>query len=156
MRKIATLICVAALSVSSIAQAQAIDSGSIVRVTPVGFGEQKLIGRLISMNRDSVKFESLGLNMTTGFRTADLKKIEVSRGTRTHMWKGVLIGFTSCAIVAGGLTAATWHPTNSIDFGRWGDAGIVAIPAGAIGALIGSFVGAVPMESWQTIPLPSP
>ena len=128
--------------------------GSRVRLTSQGLSSERTTGRLVSGNRDSVTLWPADVEFPRSIKTSSITRVEVFRGSSAHKLKGLLIGFAAGAIIAGGLTAATWHPAGEIDFGRWGDAGIIAIPGGLAGGLIGLLAGAVPRERWQEIPIP--
>ena len=134
----------------------ALHTGSRVRVTSIALGTQRVVGTLVSATSDSVIFTPVGVVSAMSLKTVDVKRLEVSRGRNRHLWKGPLIGFLVGAGLTAGYAAATWdkNNTNFIDFGRWGDAGLAAIPGGLVGLLVGSIFGAREVESWKTVPLP--
>ena len=128
--------------------------GSRVRLTATGLSSEQMMGRLVSGNTDSVTLWPTDVAFPTSIKTSTITRLEIFRGSSTHKLKGLLIGFAAGAAIAGGLTAATWHPSGEIDFGRWGDAGILAVPGGLAGGLIGLLAGAVPWERWLEVPVP--
>jgi hypothetical protein len=146
---------IAAFSSISLAQTSGLDSGTKVRVTPVGFESERVIGTLVSANADGVAFTPSGTAYVTSLPTAQVKRLEVANGKHTHKWRGFLIGFASGAILGGGLTAATWKkPGGEFDFGRWGDAAFVGVPSAVLGGLIGLLIGVPASETWKTVSLP--
>ena len=128
--------------------------GSRVRVTALGLSTDRRTGTLVSGNNDSVTLLPGHAELPTSVRTSSITRLEIFRGSSTHKLKGLLIGFATGAVVAGAVTAATWHPTGDFDFGRWGDAGLIAVPGGLAGGLIGLLIGAVPLERWIDVPIP--
>lgn len=129
-------------------------TGSRVRVTSIALGGDRETGSLISARTDSLTFRPTGLDNSIALSTSNITRLEVSEGTQTHKAKGALIGFVVVGGLAAAITAASWEPTNDFDFGRGGDAAMVGVPLGLVGALIGTVIGAHHTESWTSVPIP--
>jgi hypothetical protein len=129
-------------------------TGARVRVTAIALGNDRQTGTLVSLSDDSLTFRPTGANNSIALSTPTITQLEVSRGTHTHKAMGALIGFVVVGGTAAVITAATWKPTSEFDFGRGGDAAIVAVPLGLVGALIGTAIGAHHTESWASVPIP--
>jgi hypothetical protein len=124
-------------------------------VTSVALGNDRQTGTFVSTSGESVTFKPAALDNPVSLRTADITRLEVSRGTRSHMLKGAVIGFVVVGGTAAAITAVTWSKDNqSIDFGPGGDAALVAVPFGLVGALVGALIGARHTENWVTVPIP--
>jgi len=99
----------------------------------------------------------------SGLRTIalrDMKKLEISRGERTGALKGAIGGFAIFGL-AGTLT---WGAACEADFGLsastssrepcTGEAALVGLGAGAVGALLGAVIGsAIRTDRWDEAPL---
>jgi len=129
-------------------------AGSRVRVTSIALGGERVTGTLVSATRDSIIFQPTGLVTRTAVRTSDVTRLEVSSGSHKQVGRGMLYGFLIGAASAALIESATWEKTSGFDFGRGGDAAIVAVPGGLIGAVVGAIVGARTTETWQTVPIP--
>jgi len=159
--RIAALILVAICTARSAAFAQsstlpswAPAIGSRVRVTSIAFADQRRTGTLISASTDSLTFRPSDAEFLVGVSTPSIARLEVSSGTRTHKAMGALIGFVVVGGTAALITAASWNETSEFDFGRGGDAALVGVPLGLVGALIGTAIGAVHTEHWASVPIP--
>lgn len=154
---LAAVVLIPALAMSQVSSPTdsiTVPAGSRVRVTSLGLGP-RMIGTIVSANRDSVIFMPVGEQIPTSVRTADVKRLEVSRGWHRHPWAGLFLGALVGALATGGYEAATWKdPGGDFDFGKWGDAGIMAVPGALIGAVVGTLFGAQKFEDWGRVPLP--
>lgn len=117
-------------------------------------GSVRQYGTLVSASNDSVVFVPESFDMRVALATRDVAQMDVSRGSDRHVWTGIGLGFVIAGGTAALATAATWHPSSEIDFGRWGDAALLGIPAGLLGAVVGGAIGAIPIEKWIRVPLP--
>jgi len=139
----------------SLGQAPRLDSGTKVRITPIGFDSERVVGTFLSANKDSVRFVPNETRIPTSLATDHVRRIEIANGKHTHKLNGFLIGFVSAGVIGGALTAASWKDSGGeFDFGRWGDAAFVAVPSAVVGGLVGLAIGASGVESWKAVPLP--
>ena len=130
-------------------------AGSRIRLTsPVLDGKQS--GTLVSADKDSVVLRLAKFVNPVSLRTADVTRMEVVYGTHRRIGKGALFGFLLAGGVTAAMVAATWSKddTGFIDFGRWGDAGLVGGVIGLGGAVVGMVVGTRSTESWKSVPIP--
>jgi hypothetical protein len=136
-----------------------LDSGSRVRIQAPIFSDAQQ-GTVTSTQADTLRFRAWRGTATTAVGLKDINRIDVFRGTHGRKIKGTVIGFAIGAGLAAGITAATWKkPTNGcgfcMDFGRGGDAALMALPGGMIGGLIGFLVGAQQTDTWVPVRLPN-
>jgi hypothetical protein len=137
-----------------------LDSGSRVRIQAPIFSDQTQQGTVTSTRADTLRFRAWGDTASTAVGVKDISRIDVFQGTHSRKTRGTVIGFAIGAGLAAGITAATWKkPTNGcglcMDFGRGGDAALLALPGGVIGGLVGFLVGAQQRDTWLPVKLPN-
>jgi hypothetical protein len=108
----------------------------------------------VSTQPDTLRFRAGAGTASTALGLHDIISIDVLQGTHSRAVRGAFIGFALGAGIAAGIQAATWKKTATLDFGRGGDAALVAVPGGLIGGLIGALVGAQEKETWVHVNLP--
>ena len=131
-----------------------LDSGSRVRIESPIFSGKTQQGIVLSTRADTLNFRPGFGTISTAVGLRDITSIDVLQGTHSRKGKGALLGFALGAGIAAGIQAATWKKTNSFDFGRGGDAAMVAVPGGLVGGLVGFLVGAQERETWVRVNLP--
>jgi hypothetical protein len=159
MRTVHILVafCLAPMGVA-IAQSGSVewplDPGSRVRIQSPIFSDKTQHGTVVSTQTDTLRFRAGAGAVNTALGLHDIISIDVLQGTHSHKARGAFIGFALGAGLAAGIQAATWKKTTSFDFGRGGDAAMVALPGGLIGGVIGFLVGAQEKETWAHVNLP--
>ena len=131
-----------------------LDSGSRVRIQSPIFSDKTQHGTVVSTQADTLHFQLGRGTASTAVGLHDITSIDVLQGTHSRKMKGTLIGFALGAGIAAGISAATWKETNGFDFGRGGDAALMALPGGLIGAVVGMLVGAQETDTWVHVELP--
>ena len=132
-----------------------LDSGSRVRIQSPLFNGKTQQGTVMSTGADTLNFRAGLGTVSTAVGLNDITSIDVLQGTHTRAGKGALIGFALGAGIAAGIQAATWKKTTTFDFGRGGDAAMVAVPGGLVGGLVGLLFGARETETWVHVNLPN-
>ena len=128
--------------------------GSHIRLESSG-GHTRQYGTFATVRNDSIVFIPEDFDFQVALPTTAVAKMDVARGSDRHVWAGIGLGFVIAGCTAALATAATWKdPGGDFDFGRWGDAAIVGVPAGVLGAVIGGVIGAIPMDKWLRVPIP--
>lgn len=128
--------------------------GSHIRLES-SVGRTRQYGTFVTVSNDSIVFIPEDFDFRIALPTSEVAKMEVARGSDRHVWLGIGLGFLVGGGTAALATAATWKdPGGDFDFGRWGDAAIVGVPAGILGAIIGGVIGAIPMDKWLRVPIP--
>ena len=131
-----------------------LDSGSRVRIESPIFSGKTQRGTVVSTRDDTLNFRAGVSPVSTAVGLHDITSIDVLQGTHSRKANGALLGFVLGAGIAAGIQAATWKKTSGFDFGRGGDAALVALPGGLIGAAVGMIVGAHETETWLPVNLP--
>jgi hypothetical protein len=152
----AVLLVIPVAGVSQVSQPDVIpvEAGSRVRIAAPLFGPGKRVGTVVSLTRDTLVLRQGAVTAVQPVATSEITALDVSSGTHTRRAKGTLLGFVLGAGIAAGIQAATWKKTTDFDFGRGGDAALVALPGGLVGGLVGFLIGAQGKESWVTVNLP--
>ena len=133
-------LCLAPMGVAMAQSASAqwpLDSGSRVRIQSPIFSDKTQHGTVLSTRADTLHFWAGGGTASTAVGLHDITSIDVLQGAHSRKAKGALLGFALGAGIAAGVQAATWKKTNGFDFGRGGDAALMALPGGLVGGLIG-------------------
>lgn len=159
MRTVQILIalCLAPLEVAMAQSGSAqwpLDSGSRVRIQSSIFSGKTQQGTVVSTRADTLNFRPRFSPVSSAVGLRDIASIDVLQGTHSHKGKGALLGFALGAGIAAAIESATWKPTSGFDFGRGGDAALVALPGGLVGAVVGMLVGAQKTETWVPVNLP--
>lgn len=155
------ILAAAALMPMGVAKAQSPaaqwppDSGSRVRIQSPIFSSKAQQGTVISTRGDTLLLQPALGTATTAVGLRDITSIEILSGKHSRKAKGALLGFVLGAGSAAAYAAATWKRSNGFDFGRDGDAAIMAVPGGLVGGLVGLLVGARETESWMRVKLPN-
>lgn len=131
-----------------------VDTGSRVRIAAPVFGHRKQVGTVVSLTRDTLVLREGADAILQPIATPTITALDVSSGTHSRKGKGALLGFAVGAAIAAGIEAATWEKTSSFDFGRGGDAALVALPGGLVGGVVGMLLGAHETETWVPVNLP--
>ena len=151
-------LCVAPMGVAVAQSGSAqwpLDSGSRVRIQSPIFSDKTQHGTVVSTQGDTLHFRAGQGTASTAVGLHDITGIDVLQGTHTRAGKGALLGFALGAGIAAGIQAATWKKTSGFDFGRGGDAAMMALPGGLVGGLVGFLVGAQETETWVHVKLPN-
>lgn len=162
-----TALLAAALLVSGVAAATAQEvvpalvAQSRVRVTAPGFRGHAVVGRLVSLQADSVLLLEEGATTPTALPSRDVRTLEVSRGMKRQTKAGAVTGmiFGGIAGVVIGSASADRCKREATLFENLCDLNVVGgLSAGMVGgALVGGLVGSqIRVEQWQTIPRVSP
>jgi hypothetical protein len=128
---------------------------SRVRIQAPILGDKRQTGTLMTATNDSVVFQAVDQPASRSLAVIDITRMEVARGTHTNRWKGALLGFAILGGVTAGLAAATWSADDEgsqfMDFGRAGDAAIVGMAGGIVGALTGAIIGSRHSDTWVPV-----
>lgn len=158
-----TALFAAALVVSGLATATAQEvvpalvAQARVRVTAPGFRGQSIVGRLVSLQADSVLLLEEGAARPTALPMRDVRTLEVSRGMRRQTTAGAVSGAVLggiAGLVIGNAAADRCRRSatfleNLCDM----DVGVGLFGGIGGGALVGGLVGSlVRVEQWQTVP----
>ena len=132
-----------------------------VRVTAPGFRPQAVVGRLVSLQTDSVFLLEEGATTPTALPIRDVRTLEVSRGVKRQTTAGAVSG----AVLGGiaglviGNAAADRCRRGATFLENLCDMDVVGGLLGGVGggALVGALVGSqIRVEQWQTIPRAPP
>ena len=133
-----------------------LESGSRVRIQTAVFNKPK-IGTVVAAQGDTLVFRAPKDATANPIGVNDITRLDISQGSHTRRLRGLLIGFTAGAVVAGAIGAATYKESTCfacIDFGRWGDAALLGTFGGMIGSIAGLVVGSSQTETWVPVALP--
>jgi hypothetical protein len=153
-------LCLAPMSIATAQPASAqwpLDSGSRVRIQAPVFSDKTQQGTVVRSQADTLHFRAWQSTASTAIGLRDITRMDVFRGTHSRKTKGAVIGFVVGAGIAAGVAAATWKKSTSFapDFGRGGDAALVALPGGLVGGLVGFLIGAQETDTWVPVRLPN-
>jgi hypothetical protein len=151
----ALLLPMGVAKAQSLAAQWPLDSGSRVRIQSPIFSNKAQQGTVMSTRGDTLLFQSGLAAATTAIPLRDITSIDILQGRHTRKAKGALLGFVLGAGTAAAYAAATWKRSNGFDFGRDGDAAVMAVPGGLVGGLVGLLIGAQETESWMRVKVPS-
>jgi hypothetical protein len=125
--------------------------GSRIRITVDKPSKHFLLGTLVSADSDSLRFTSSDTSITA-ISIASVSRLERSRGRRSNVGPGALIG----GVIAGAagliLGIASWGDEDS--YLKVGPEEVVAVTAvlGAGGAGLGALIGATSKsERWEPV-----
>jgi len=137
-----------------------IEPGTRVRLTScysaLATACMKSAGTLSSWRTDSVLMQPEGKGAAAvGVPRAWVTHIEVSRGRKTSIGKGTVIGFIPGLLILAGTTLSA-DPGSAGGPGCYRDCLMTAsLGVSVLGAALGAFIGtAVTTEHWQDLPLP--
>ena len=157
---LSVVVALTALSASSPAQsttslATPIAAGTRVRVSAVQLGDA-ITGVVVTHSADTLVVKADGDSGTIALPTAQMARLEISRGKHTQKLKGARIGYLSGAALGAMAGYATYEDPHCraedwicIDFGPGFDAAVGATFLGAVGALVGTLVGNHEREQWR-------
>jgi hypothetical protein len=151
-------LCLAPMGVAMAQSGSAqwpVDSGSRVRIQSPIFNGKTQQGTVVSTQLDILNFRPGFSTVSTAVGLHDITSIDVLQGTHSRKAKGAILGFALGAGIAAGIQAATWKETSGFDFGRGGDAALVAVPGGLVGGLVGLLFGTLETETWVHVNLPN-
>src|SRR3954469_1035294 len=153
----AMLIPLAAHSQETINSSWPLATDSRVRIQAPILGDKRQTGTLVTATNDSVVFQSVDQAATRALALTDITRLEVKRGTHTNRWKGALLGFVILGGASAAYSAATWSVEDEgsqyFDFGRGGDAAFVGGFGAIVGALLGTAIGSIHMDTWVPVRL---
>ncbi len=144
-----------AAPVNLFAQQQApVAPGDRVRVTAPTLAPKRLVGTVVEMGADTCLLALEGHAAPVALPLASVTIVEVSRGMKSNVVKGALIG----GAVSGGIVLGLGLAAQGDDSGWFevtaGDVAIATAVFGAVGAVIGGIIGAASSgERWQEVPL---
>ena len=150
-----------AVSAQGIGPSQLPRVGDRVRIIAPSLREDRYVGRVEGLPRDSILIDTAGVRRRLGFEmgpvlveefrrvtipTSAIQAIDISAG-RTHRrstFKGALIG----AVAGGGLFGATNLPEINPTFSDFVDGAAVGVAVGAVaGGIVGYLLGG---EKWRS------
>ncbi len=127
-----------------------------VRITLRDKSGQPVVGRVSTIRKDTVVVWSEGESLLRPITSDKIEKVEISRGKRSKVGMGALIGFAAGAV--GGLVVAVADGDNCNGFcpvDQTAEAGIAALVFGVVGTAVGAAVGfATRGEHWEVAALP--
>ena len=137
--------------------------GARLRVTSTALGPRRQVVTLLRQHADTIVVRAKGRGDSTTLRSADISRLELSRGAHTQVRKGLIVGAISGALLGAVISYASYQEPDCtsiygcIDSGiekRSTEAAFGAIGGGAIGALVGAGVGAAwRVENWEYFPI---
>jgi hypothetical protein len=138
--------------------------GARLRVTSTALGPQRRVVTLLRQHADTIVVRVEGRGDSTTLRSADISRLELSRGAHTQVRKGLIVGAISGAVLGAVISYASYKEPDCTSLYGCLDSGIEnrgtettlgAVAGGAIGALVGAGVGAVwRVENWEYFPIP--
>ena len=125
-----------------------------VRVTMAS--RERVTGTVVAMGADTMLVRLSSTGQTRGLSRSQIARVERSEGTRRYRFRGAAIGFAGGAVAGAALGYATTSDrppcTGSLCFNGL-EEGMNTLAGGAIGALVGSTLGAViggrSREQWR-------
>ena len=141
--------------------APTVQPGTRVRLTwtpdPQSDRTTRTVGTLMRLGPDSIAvYDEKRLGVVAAAFGA-LRRLETSRGRRSHAGRGALIGLAAGAgagVASGAIVCASGNCSSS--GGEWGGVviGVLGVGGGLAGAGIGALVGAmIRSEGWEPVPL---
>ncbi|MFL5499900.1 MAG: hypothetical protein ACJ79Q_01595 [Gemmatimonadaceae bacterium] len=165
---VSRILIVASLCSPLIASAQSaaimewpVAAGTHVRIeSPVlGRGLQK--GNVAAATADTLVFQPTAREaFPISIATPNIVRLEVARGQATHKARGAGLGFLIGAGAGAILGAATYQKQECttefclVPDSRSFDAFAGGVLLGAVGAVVGAFMGARPTETWVPVAIP--
>jgi hypothetical protein len=142
--------------------ASAVAPGARVRVTRPG--RAAAVGSVVAVRPDTlvVHWTARGDSVgdTTAVSTAEVVRLEVSRGMHRRPWRGAGLGLLAGGGIGALVGAVTYTKPNCdaqqficLDFGRGFAAAVVGGAGGILGAVVGGVIGAQRVDRWQRVPL---
>jgi outer membrane lipoprotein SlyB len=138
--------------------------GARLRVTSPALGPQRRVVTLLRQHADTIVVRVEGRSDSTVLRSADISRLELSRGAHTQVRKGLIIGAISGAVLGAVITYASYkEPDCTNIYGcidspietRSTETAFGAIGGGVLGGLVGAGVGAVwKVENWEYFRIP--
>jgi hypothetical protein len=126
-----------------------VEAGARIRLT-MASGARRVAGWYEGRSGDWIEVRLDRPKVSTAIALDSVRRIEVSRGRRTRMGKGALVGaaiggasFGLLALTDPGCRAGQLCPFEGAE---WDIAGIAA--GAGVGALVGVLVGAIGQEAW--------
>ena len=165
-RHVPTALLAAVLVVSGVAAATAqqvvpaLVAQARVRITAPGFRGQAVVGRLVSLQADSVLLLEEGATAPTALPMRDVRTLEVSRGKKGQATAGAvsggLLGGIVGLVIGNAAADRCKAEPHFLDFCELNVAGGLFAGMG-VGAVVGAVVGSqIRVEQWQTIPRVAP
>ncbi len=167
IRTLSSVLVIALAAAADLAAQQdtLVVPGARVRVTAPTVAENHLVGTVAAVDADTLV---LGVNhgtsscfgqgvtiMKLSIPFASMTSLEVSRGKKSNVGKGLGIGFLAGAALGAAIGfAAGDDPPGFLAFSSEQKAAAGAILGSLAGGVIGGVVGATgPSERWETVPL---
>jgi hypothetical protein len=123
-----------------------LERGQRVRVTVPTASAVALVGRLDSVDADSLRLRR-AVEPSVAISLRDVVRLEVSRGRRRALGAGV--GFAAGAVIGGTVGAVAYSgtdtPTETVALGS-------AAFGGVVGAVLGLLIGGM-TDRWEEVPL---
>ena len=142
------------LAAQSDSAAQPLHPGQRVRVSSVA-RLKPVTGVVLASTRDSLLVRAEPAGDTATFAVAQLSRLEVSAGSRTHRLRGAALGFGSGAVLGALVGVATYRKSDCrefcFDFGPGADAAAGAVVLGTVGTVAGLLIGWRSSESWVPV-----
>ena len=153
------VVAAAALPATSPAQSTLtgtpLAEGTRVRVS-TAHRREAITGVVVSHSADSLVVRSDKDSGAVALSTAQVSRVEVSRGRRSQKARGAGIGFLSGAGIGALVGVALYEKPSCggeswvcLDFGPQFDAAVGAILLGGVGALVGTRLGSRERELWR-------
>ena len=122
------------------AGASGLHPGDVIRVQRMDGRAKWVAGAVVGGNSDSIRFVAARSTDTTAVALADLRRWEVSRGTRRRTGRGALHGLFYGAFTSG-LAAMMVPAPEASGMSAGGFYGVVAAAGGVLGAGVGALIG---------------
>jgi len=125
--------------------------GRRVRLLAPELGPRKVTGIVGEVRGDTLRFTPDKQSTSTPVRLGALSGLEVSRGTKSHVWTGVGIGLLGGALVVGAIASSSVQPGDEYE-------GLVIFIGGVLGGVVGmaggAIIGSTHTERWDSVRLP--
>lgn len=137
----------------------AVVPGARVRLRPLGGGTPPLVGKLVSLQGDTLVLLRDGAAVPTSHSRREMKEFQVSRGKKGQGKAGAAVGMAVGALVGlfvGSEAAERCRSEGSLfsdlcDMNLVGGLSVGLLGGGLAGGLVGS---SIRTEQWQTVQLP--
>jgi len=125
--------------------------GRRVRLLAPELGPRGVTGIVAEVRGDTLRFTPDKQSTSTPVRLGALSGLEVSRGTKSHVWTGVGIGLLGGALVGGAIASSSVQPGDEYE-------GLVIFIGGVLGGVVGmaggAIIGSTHTERWDSVRLP--
>jgi hypothetical protein len=128
--------------------------GTRVRVSSSApwFSGPPSVARVLGQRGDTLSVQPEGTQDSIALPLGLITQLEVSAGRRSHVGKGMGLGFLAGASVGAIFGAATYTASNCFVLcGPGFDAAAYGVVGGLIGTVLGGFIGARQTENWERV-----